>query len=152
MKLFQKVKFFSRLWRTCKNGCLSHTHTDLKVVLTAFEAFKNKNSNKTKYILNQHALRILPVFSKLKSKAYRWSYNKKRKNLPPPLCFELFRGTVRADGCTHGHEIRLHFSPKSALKGCLIWPTAVRRETKKTQWELGLIVRYPILPRAFMLT
>ncbi len=138
MKLSQKAEFFSGLWRTGKNGCLSHTHTDLKEVLTDFEAFKNKISNKTKQILNQHALRILPVFSKLKSKDYRWSYSKKRKNLSPLLCFELFHGTVWADGRTHGDEIRLHFSLRSALKGCLIWPTALRRETKKTPWELGL--------------
>jgi hypothetical protein len=48
MKLFQKAEFFSGLWRTGKNGCLSHTHTDLKVVLTAFEAFKSENLKKTK--------------------------------------------------------------------------------------------------------
>jgi hypothetical protein len=39
---------FSGLWRTGKNGCLSHTHTGLKVVLTAFEAFRSKHSKQTK--------------------------------------------------------------------------------------------------------
>jgi hypothetical protein len=43
MKLFQKAEFFSGLWQTGKNGCLSHTHTSPKVVLTDFEAFRNKN-------------------------------------------------------------------------------------------------------------
>jgi hypothetical protein len=46
MKLFQKAEFFSGLWRTGKNGCLSHTHTDPKVVLTAFESFRSKNLKK----------------------------------------------------------------------------------------------------------
>jgi hypothetical protein len=31
-----------------RNGCLSHTHTGPKVVLTAFEAFRSENSKKQK--------------------------------------------------------------------------------------------------------
>jgi hypothetical protein len=72
-EVISKAEFFSGLCQTGKNGCLSHTHTGLKVVLTAFEAFRSKNSKKTKQIWNQHALRILTVFTKLKSDAYRKS-------------------------------------------------------------------------------
>jgi hypothetical protein len=43
MKLFQKAKFF--FW-TLADGCYSHTHTGLKVVLTAFEAFRSENLKK----------------------------------------------------------------------------------------------------------
>jgi hypothetical protein len=52
-----------------KNGCLSHTRTGKKVVLTAFETFRSENFKKMEKIRNQHALRTLPVFSKLKSDA-----------------------------------------------------------------------------------
>jgi hypothetical protein len=90
MKLFQKAEFFYGLWRTGKNCCLSHTHTGPKVVLTACKSFRSENSIKKKRIRDQNALRILPVFTKLKSEAYRRSYGKKRENAPRPLCFELF--------------------------------------------------------------
>jgi hypothetical protein len=46
MKLFQKAKFFYGLLRMGKNRCLSHTHRGPKVVLTACESLRSKNSLK----------------------------------------------------------------------------------------------------------
>jgi hypothetical protein len=46
MKLFQKAEFFSGLWRTGKNRCLSQIHTGPNVVLTAYESFRSNNSQK----------------------------------------------------------------------------------------------------------
>jgi hypothetical protein len=43
MKLFKKADFFSSgLWRTGKNGRLSHIHTGPKVVLTALNPLEVK--------------------------------------------------------------------------------------------------------------
>jgi hypothetical protein len=83
-----------------KNGCLSHTHTGPNVVITAFESFRSKNLKKTKEVRNQHALRILLVFSKLKVKVYRRSYSEKRGMPPLLLCLNEFGGTC-SGGWTH---------------------------------------------------
>ncbi len=100
MNLFQKADFFFGLWWTGKNGCLSHTHTGSNGVLTAFESFRSENLKKTKQIRNQHALRILSVFSKLKSKASRRSYSEKRGMPPLSLCLNESGGTC-SGGRTH---------------------------------------------------
>jgi hypothetical protein len=44
-EFISRGQVFSGLWRMGKNGCFSHTHTHtgLKVVLTAFEAFRSEN-------------------------------------------------------------------------------------------------------------
>jgi hypothetical protein len=78
MKLFQKTKFF---FLDSGGRAVSHTHTGPKVVLTAFESFRNEN------------LRILPVFTKLKLKAYRRSYSEKRGMPPLSLCLIELGGT-----------------------------------------------------------
>ncbi len=99
-RYFKRPTNFSGLWRTGKNRYLSHTHRGPKVVLTACESFRSEISLKTKYIRNQHALRIMPVFTKLKSDVYRRSYGEKRENSPLLLCFELFCGQCLG-GRTH---------------------------------------------------
>jgi hypothetical protein len=70
--------------------------------------FCGKKQNK---IRNQNTLRILPVFTKVKLKAYRKCYSKKGGMLPSRLCFELLAGIVWADGHTHTHRHsnHLHF-------------------------------------------
>jgi hypothetical protein len=48
MKLFQKAEFFFMDSGGRVRTAVSYTHTGLKVVLTAFEAFRSKHSKQTK--------------------------------------------------------------------------------------------------------
>ncbi len=138
MKLFHKAKFFYGLWRTGKNGWLSHTHRGPKVVLTAFESFKSKNLKQP----NRFGISMLWGFSQsFQNSNRRPTAEVIAKNVKICLCRSVlnhFAGRVQADGRTHRHHNRLCFLHRSAFKGCLIWHMTVRRETQKRQWEKGL--------------
>ncbi len=119
MNLVQRKIFFLD-WRMGKNGCLSCTHTDPKVVLTDCESFRSENLKRTKQIRNQPALRILPVFTKLKSKAYSRSYSEKHRMSPLSLCLNEF-GRTCSGRQTHTRTLESSSFPLTqSFQGCLI--------------------------------
>ncbi len=131
--IFKRPNSYSGLWRKGKPMTHTHTHTE------THQFWSRQKHILKKRIWIHSSMRILPVFPKFKSKAYRWTYSKDIHRMPPPsLCLNASSGT-----CSGGRMYRQTLISSSCLhllpfKVCLYDMTydSERRYTKQ-QWEKG---------------